>query len=169
MASSSWQDVGRLTHRIVKGKDICASYRLQEESLELYGRNYRVAIVHSDAHDKRRQKRIAKAIGHDAAAWKKITEELGKKKFFCLPDAESAAQSLQNSAFHKVSYRIEQRPVYGRGRPRQGEARRVKAINYHVRVDMHEDKEAIEKLKEEAGCFVLLTNVPADEKVVQRS
>jgi hypothetical protein len=25
---------------------------------------------------------------------------------------------------------------------------------------VHEDKEAIEKLNEEAGCFVLLTNVP---------
>jgi transposase len=164
MASCSWQDVGRLAHRIIKGKDICASYRMQEESLELYGRNYRVCIVHSDAHDKRRKKRIAKAIGKDAATWKTKAEELGKKKFFCLPDAESAALSLQNSAFHKVSCSIEQRPVYGRGRPRQGEARQVKAIHYHVQATVHEDKEAIEKLKEEAGCFVLMTNVSVDEK-----
>jgi hypothetical protein len=85
MANGSWQDVGRLAHQVVKGKDICASYRLQEESLELYGKNYRVDIVHSDAHDRRRQKRIAKAIGHDASAWKKKAEELGKKKCFASP------------------------------------------------------------------------------------
>jgi transposase len=54
--------------------------------------------------------------------------------------------------------------VYGRGRPRKGEARQVKEVRYHVQVELHEDKEAVDKLREEAGCFVLLSNVPADKR-----
>jgi hypothetical protein len=34
VGSGSWRDVGRLTHRIVRGVDICASYRLREENLD---------------------------------------------------------------------------------------------------------------------------------------
>ena len=41
VASGDWQDVGQLSHRRVKGKDVCASYRLREETVDLYGRTYR--------------------------------------------------------------------------------------------------------------------------------
>ena len=43
VASGPWQDVGRLAHRNVKGKEVSARYRLQEKSLDLYGRAYRVS------------------------------------------------------------------------------------------------------------------------------
>jgi len=50
VSSGSWQEAGRLSHREVKGKDVCARYRLIEETVELYGRTYRAVVVHSDAH-----------------------------------------------------------------------------------------------------------------------
>jgi len=162
--SGSWQDVGRLSHRVVKGKDICASYRLREESLELYGKNYRAVVVHSDAHDRRRQKRIDKAIQQDAETLSAKAVELSRKKFFCLPDAKSAAESLQNGAYHQVSFAVEECPVYGRGRPSKNATRHAKNIHYRVVVKVSKNEGAVEKLREKAGCFVLLTNVLIKEK-----
>ncbi len=40
----------------------------------------------------------------------------------------------------------------------------LKDIRFWIATKVSEKKEAIEKLREEAGCFVLLTNVPAEEK-----
>ncbi|MGD0661251.1 MAG: hypothetical protein ABSD38_24570 [Syntrophorhabdales bacterium] len=42
--------------------------------------------------------------------------------------------------------------------------RLVREVRYRVVVEARQNKEAIEKLREEAGCFVLLANVPAEEK-----
>ena len=40
----------------------------------------------------------------------------------------------------------------------------MKEVRYRVVTKVRQNKEAIEKLREEAGCFVLLANVPAEEK-----
>ena len=54
--------------------------------------------------------------------------------------------------------------MYGRGRPRKSGIRLVKDLRHRVVIEVKENKEAIEKLREEAGCFVLLANVPTEEK-----
>lgn len=164
VANGSWQDVGRLSHRQVKGKEICASYRLQEENLELHGRPYRAVVVHSDVHDRRRQKRIDKAVQKDAALVQAKAKKLGRKEFFCLPDAQAAAEALQDSAFHRISVTHESRQVYGQGRPSKNGKPRVQGTRHRVIVKVSENKTAIENLRETAGCFILLTNVPCETK-----
>lgn len=164
IVSDSWQDVGRLSHRKVKGKEVCARYRLREETVELYGRTYRVVVVHSDAHDRRRQKRIDNAIKKDREALEVSAVALSKKEFFCLPDAQAAAAALKDGDFHRISCSFESRPVYSRGRPCKNGDRRVKEIRHRVLAALSENRPAVEKLREEAGCFVLLTNVPVEEK-----
>jgi transposase len=164
VASGSWQDVGQLSHRTVRGKEVCARYRLQEESLDLYGRTYRAVVVHSDVHDRRRQKRIDRAIRKDALVVKATASKLTRKEFFCLPDAQAAAAALKDGALHRVSCAFESRPVYGRGRPGKSGVRPVKGIRYRVLATVSENKAALEKLREEAGCFVLLTTVPVGKK-----
>jgi transposase len=164
IVSGSWHDVGQLSHQIVKGKNICASYCLQEETLNLYGRSYRAVVVHSDAHDKRRQKRIDKAVRKDATTLNSKVKELSSKAFFCLPDAQRAAENLPCGDYHQTSISFEKRPVYGRGRPCKNGTRQVKEIRHQVLVNVSENKDSIGKLREEAGCFILLTNVPAEEK-----
>ena len=86
-----------------------------------------------------------------------------RKEFFCLPDAQAAAKAFQNGAFHQVSFSFESRPVYSRGRPSKSGARQVKEIRHRVLVNVSENNGAVEKLREEAGCFVLLTNVPTEK------
>lgn len=53
--------------------------------------------------------------------------------------------------------------MYSRGRPGKSGIRHVKDIRHRVLVNVSENKEAVEKLREEAGCFVLLTNVPPEK------
>lgn len=117
VVSGSWQDAGQLSHRTVRGKEVCARYRLQEKSVDLYGRTYRALIVHSDAHDRRRQKRIDKAVEKDAREVSARVSALTRKEFFCLPDAQAAAAALKGGALHQVSSSVASRPVYSRGRP----------------------------------------------------
>lgn len=164
VASGAWEDVGRLSHRTVKGTEACAGYRLQETRVDLYGRTYRALVVHSDVHDRRRQKRIDSAVEKDARAVKERAGSLSRKEFFCLPDAQAAAKTLKAGDMHEVSCSCESRPVYGRGRPSKTGVRPVKEVRYRVVAKVTENREAIEKLREEAGCFVLVTSVPVEEK-----
>jgi transposase len=148
----------------VKGQEVCASYRLREETVGLYGRTYRAVVAHSDAHDRRRQKRIDQAVKKD---WETVSAEataLSRKEFFCLPDAQTAAAALKDSDFHRIFCSFESRPVYGRGRPCKNGNRRVQGLRHRVLATMSENQAAVEKLREKAGCFVLLTNVPVEEK-----
>jgi transposase len=164
VASGSWQEAGRLSHRTVKGKEVCAGYRLQDLRVDLYGRTYRAIVVHSDVHDKRRQKRINKAVEKDAREVSTRVNALSRKEFFCLPDAQAAAKALKAGDLNEVSCSFESRPVYGRGRPSKSGIRLVKDLRHRVVIEVRQNKEAIEKLREEAGCFVLLANMPAGEK-----
>jgi transposase len=164
VASGAWQEVGRLSHRRVKGKEVCASYRFREETVGLYGRTYRAVVVHSDAHDRRRQKRLDNAIKKDAETVRATATALNRKEFFCLPDAQAAAAALKDGDFHRISCSFESRPAYDRGRPCKNGNRRVQGIRHRVLVTVTENHIAMEKLREAAGCFVLLTNVPVEEK-----
>jgi transposase len=164
VASNSWQEVGRLSHRTVKGKETCAGYRVHETRVDLYRRTYRTIVVHSDVHDRRRQKRIDKAVKKDARKVRESASALSRKEFFCLPDAQAAAKALKAGDLHEVSCSFESRPVYGRGRPSKTGVRQVKEVRHRVVVEVRQNKEAIGKLREEAGCFVLLTTVPMEEK-----
>ncbi len=157
-------DVGQLSHRTVKGKEVCAGYRLHETSVDLCGRTYRAIVVHSDAHDRRRHKRIDRLIEKDALAMEERALNLSCRDFFCVPDAKAAAEALEGGDFHEVSCSLAIRPIYGKGRPNKNRVRKVLEIRFWIATKVREKKEAIEKLREEAGCFVLLTNVPAEEK-----
>lgn len=148
----------------MKGAEVCAGYRLHETRVDLYGRKYRAVVVHSDVHDRRRQKRIDRAVEKDALEVKERAGSLGRKEFFCFPDAQAAAKALKTGDLHEVSCSFESRPVYGRGRPSKSGVRPVKEVRYRVVTKVKEKKEAVEKLREEAGCFVLLTSVPVEEK-----
>ncbi len=64
------------------------------------------------------------------------------------------------TTYHLVEVTVEERPVYGRGRPSAQKPRPVKALRYRLKTTIRPHTERIVRLEEEAGCFVLLTNVP---------
>src|SRR5262245_43536413 len=55
---------------------------------------------------------------------------------------------------------VEERPVYGRGRPSSHKPRPITAMRYRLKTVISTQTERLARLEEEAGCFVLLTNVP---------
>jgi transposase len=65
-----------------------------------------------------------------------------------------------HAAYHRVDVTVEERPLYGRGRPSPDKPRTIKALRYRLKTTISAQTERIARLEEEAGCFVLLTNVP---------
>ena len=121
VASGSWQDVGQLSHRTGEGQRRSAPDTVfRELRIDIYGRTYRAIVVHSDVHDRRRQKRIDKAVEKDARevverAWRAFAQGV------LLPSrrARRRQRPLRLVTLHEVSCSFESRPVYGRGRPRK--------------------------------------------------
>jgi transposase len=87
-----------------------------------------------------------------------------KKRFFCRADAEQAARELmaQITGYHQLDVEIIECPRYGRGRPKQGVPRTPIAIEYELSAKVVEKEQEIARRRQLAGCFVLLTNVPAE-------
>jgi len=141
-----------------------AAYRVHEQTVSLYGKRYRAIVVHSSAHDKRRQKRLERELAASLKEAKAMTAVFQKKRYFCRADAEQAARELmaQTTGYHRLDVEILECPRYGRGRPKQGVPRRPIAIEYKLSAKVAEKEQEIARRRQLAGCFVLLTNVAAD-------
>ena len=159
-----WIEVGRIARTAPTKNRPGATYRVQEGSVNLYDKPYRAIVVHSSAHDKRRQKRLEREL---AASLKEITGQAKaceKRTLFCRADAEAAATEAmaQPTAYHRLEVRVVERPRYARGRPKRNAVRTPIAIEYGLAAEILEDEETIERRRKMAGCFVLLTNVEGE-------
>jgi transposase len=65
-----------------------------------------------------------------------------------------------SAAYHLIDVAVEERPLYGRGRPSSHKPRAVQAMRYRLKTSIRAHTERMARMEEEAGCFVLLTNVP---------
>jgi transposase len=90
--------------------------------------------------------------------------EAAKPDYFCPADASAAADKLRAlaSVYHWLEAEVEARPKYGPGRPSANKPRTAVALQYGLKVTLHERPEAIARKSQEAGCFVLLSNVPSE-------
>ena len=158
-----WTDVGCIAVTPASKNRPNASYRVHEETVTLYDKRYRAIVVHSSAHDKRRQKRLERELATSLKEAKAMVAALKKKRFFCRADAEQAARELmaQTTAYHQLEAQIVECPRYGPGRPKQGVPRAPIAIEYELSAKNTEKDQEIARRRKLAGCFVLLTNVPA--------
>ena len=155
-----WKDIGTLSQTEPTEKRPAAHYKAYETEAIIKAKTYRAIVIHSSAHDKRRQKRIEKQLATERKELEKRCKETAKKPFYCEADAKAAGQKIkdQNRKFYHVDFEVEPIPKYKRGRPKGG-IPEIKEINYRLCWKITENEQAISKLKEEAGCFVLLTNV----------
>lgn len=160
---NQWDIIGTLALTPATKNRQPASYKVAELEVVLYDRPYRAIVVHSDAHDKRRLKRLDKTIASDLKTLKQTQAELQKQVFFCLPDAQKAAQAKISGALHRLDLQVVQQPVYQSGRPKKDGSRAIKEMRYGLSVTIVPEQEKISQLQQEAGCFVLLTNRTPDE------
>ena len=164
--NDQWKEVGRIAKTPPTKNRPGASYRVQEASVTLYGKDYRAVVVHSSAHDKRRQKRLDRELRASGTEIGQVVKSSEKKTFFCRPDAEVAAAELraQTTAYHRLQVWIEERHRYAPGRPKKNVPRTPVATEYVLRSEAIENSEAIAKRRELAGCFVLLSNLPSEDE-----
>ncbi len=141
-----------------------AAYRVCEAAVTLGGRPLRAIVVHSDANDKRRQKRLERGLCASRKTAEGMLGEVAKTEYFCREDAEAVAEKLRGEAspYHYCECAVKEKPTYGRGRPPKMKERRVAKIRYVLEGRVAEREDEVERVREAAGCFVLLTNVPAE-------
>jgi transposase len=164
VAANKWSALGRIALTPPTQNRPGAHYRLWEGKLTLYDKSYRAVVVHSSAHDQRRQKRLERELNASQQRLQRAQNSLQKQAFFCQADAEAAAAKARQSRtpYHFLEVEVEQRPQYARGRPKKDATKCVRAMHYGLVVQVLEDRPALERRREQAGCFVLLTNLPTD-------
>jgi transposase len=161
VSAQQWDEVGVISEQPATKNRKPASYKAFETTATLYGTDYRVIVVHSDAHDKRRTKRVEKEFEKDVKELSKLTKKLEKVTYACLPDAEAAAARLPSGAYHELSAEIEPVHRYARGRPKADGTQTITQTRYSLKIRISQNNEAIQRARQEAGCFVLVTNAPS--------
>ena len=140
-----------------------AVYRICEAATSIGGRSYRAIVVHSDASDRRRQKKLDRALCASREQAAEILAEAGKTEYFCREDAEAAGKLAgEASRYHSCEWAVRERLTYAPGRPPKNGERRVTKTGYVLEGRIVERADEVERLRQAAGCFVLLTNVPPE-------
>lgn len=158
-----WNELGILSFTKATKKRPSAYYRSYETRVNLYKKNYRAIVIHSSNYDKRRQKRIDRELKSDRNKLEKRCKALCKKRFYCRADAEVELEALEkyNSKYYFTEVIIEEMPKHKKGRPKNG-IKEVDRILYQLAIEIKENRKTIFKLREEAGCFVLISNEVGD-------
>jgi transposase len=161
IGSNQWEELGQLSRTKPTANRPAALYRATETTVTLYDMPYRAVVVHSSAHDKRRQKKIERELAKESASIQKNFREQCLSEYACEADAKAAAQAWasQSSRYHDLSYEIEPLYTYARERPKKGQPRQVAKVRYRGSCHLQQKASALEQMRMEAGCFVLLTNV----------
>jgi transposase len=157
-----WQDLGTLSDEPSTPKRKPAHYQGYETVVDLYGVWYRALVVHSDAYDERRAKRLERTLAEDRVEMERVAGNEAKIEYACLPDAQAALPRLPRGRFHELAAEVHPRPVYASGRPRGDGTRKVKRMVYQLRIAVRPREEAIARARKEAGCFVLVSNEPEE-------
>lgn len=160
--ANEWTAIGTLSETVTRGNRPCAEYKAFETTVTLYEKTYRAVVIHSSSHDKRRQKRYDKLV---ASSEKSIRDALKKMPdlYACEPDARRAAAQAEklSDRLHNVRVSICLEAVRQRGRPPKN-APAPTSTKYRLVWNVSENVAGVARLRELAGCFVLLSNVPIE-------
>lgn len=154
-----WADIGRLSEEEKAGS---AFYRSYEREILLGQNRFRAIVIHSDYYDKRKKKSIDKKIVKDLESAKATVKKLTATSYHCIKDAKIAAEKVHLLKYHKLNITVEEKTIYKKGRPRNG-IKEVADTLYMLNCNISPDEKLIRNLKEQAGCFVLITNVNKDK------
>jgi len=141
-----------------------AKYRVCDMTVTVGEKGYRAVVVHSDAHDKRRQKKLERRLAESRERAEQTLKKARKVEYFCREDAQAAAEKLHNekSLYHSCHCRVEEKVTYARGRPPKNGERTVTKARYILEGEVVERSDEVARIREASGCFVLLTNTPTE-------
>jgi transposase len=161
VSKGEWVELGKLSQTVESQKRPAAFYKAWESDVCINDTIYRAVVIHSSAHDRRRQKRIERELKKEHADLLKAAKKLSSQEFYCRADAEKAALEIErsNCVYYAPRATIIEIPKYKRGRPQNDGSRLLDKMMYGISVELAETG-AAEKLRKENGCFVLITNVP---------
>jgi transposase len=162
VTNDQWIDIGPLAEGASSDKRPVAHYRAYDSTVELYGKTYRALVVHSNAHDKRRHKRIDRLLKQDRKQLEDACKKASATAYYCHEDAKAAGEKLiRNSGcrYHQLQIEVKKVPKYPRGRPPKDKPREVLRFEYQLFTMIRQDDEKVAPLRDQAGCFVLLTNL----------
>ena len=159
-----WTDVGSLVQTPPRGHPKPAVYRVCEKTVKIGEVAYRAVVVHSSAHDKRRLKRIERQLKKSRQEAEEHIKKVADIAYFCRADAEAAMERLRAkpTLFHSTDVEVVEQAKYGKGRPPKNGPRKIASITYGVKGKVVERTAEAEQKRKEAGCFVMLTNVPTE-------
>lgn len=159
--ANRWEELGQLSQTKSTANRPAALYRAAETTVTLYDKPYRAVVVHSSAHDKRRHKKIERELTKERSSLEKSFQGQCLSEYACEADACAAAKAWasRQCRYHDLAYDIEPVYTYARGRPKKDQPRQVTQIHYRVNSHVEQNASALEQMRTEAGCFVLLTNV----------
>jgi transposase len=121
-------------------------------------------VVESEQRKQADLKTLSKRIEQSFTLKKKSLLSLEKKEFACEPDAVKAAIDFEKTLnYHSLTdLKIIAKPHYKRkGRPRPED--KVSHYTYHIQANLVEDEAVIQTYRNQAGRFILATNL-LDEK-----
>ena len=165
---NTWEDVGVIAKTKQTAKRPAAHYKSYETEVTLYRETYRAVVIHSSAHDRRRQKRIERKLLEDKKTLTGKCNEIKKLDYFCREDAKAAANKLsaEPCTYYRINTQVEEKPIYGKGRPRKDGFQKIKEMRYVVSAYIAEDVVAVTTFREQAGCFVMITNVARETEEI---
>ena len=158
VTANAWDNCGVLSRQTPTKNRKPALYRTFETTVTLYGRVYRALVVHSDAHDKRKTKKLDHAIQDDFTQLANIKAAQKKISYACLPDAHAAMGRLPKGKFHRFVAKVSQKLRYTKGRPKADGTQKIAATTYSLTLEIERDEAAIARTQQKAGCFVLISN-----------
>lgn len=155
-----WTEIGKLAELINKSNKPTASYKFNETTILLHGKEYRGIVIHSDFYDKRKLKAINKDI---LKSEQKLLNKLKKINliFNCEKDAKVALKNISkiSTLFHELQTEIITIQTPAPGRIPKNKARKMNT-KFEVKYTILEKVEFVKTKREEAGCFVLISNTP---------
>lgn len=161
--ADEWIDIGIVAETEDTQKRPAARYKAFDTTVTLYGNIYRAIVIHSSAHDKRRHKRIDRLLEQNQKELEQLAQKLITEPYYCEADARAVVEKLsrlpKKTDLFQISTSVEKVAKYRRGRPKKGEKRVPEKHEYRLKLSFEEDKAKIHTLREEAGCFILLSNL----------
>ena len=112
--TNDWETLGPLAQNTPTKNRPLAVYRAHESTVTLYDKRYRAVVIHSSSHDKRRNKKLDRAIKASEKALLQQAKERAKPIYACRADADTAATAAgqEKTPYHRLEASVQQHLQY---------------------------------------------------------